>query len=94
MSGPPLGLRWQHLRTTNPIESTFATIRHRSDRAKGCVTRNTMLSMIYKLGMSAEKRWRRLRGFQHLPKVIAGVKFKDGLEVTTESEETESRDVA
>lgn len=73
---------WTHLRTTNPIESTFATIRHRTDRAKGCVTRKTMLAMIYKLGECAEKRWRRIRGFNHLAKVIEGVKFKDGIEVT------------
>ena len=55
---------WTHLRTTNVIESAFATIRHRSSRAKGCVTRRTMLSMIYKMGMSAEQSWRRLRGFR------------------------------
>ena len=79
---------WVHIRTTNPIESTFATIRHRTDQAKGCVSRNTMLAMIYKLGMSAEKRWRKLRGFNHLAKVIHGVKFKDGIEVN--NDETES----
>jgi len=73
---------WVHIRTSNPIESAFATIRHRSDRTKGCVNRQTMLTMIYKLGMCAEKRWRRIRGFSHLAKVIAGVKFKDGVEVT------------
>ena len=55
---------WTHLRTTNVIESAFATIRHRSSRAKGCVTRQAMLSMIYKMGMSAEQSWRRLRGFR------------------------------
>lgn len=73
---------WTHLRTTNPIESTFATIRHRTDQAKGCVTRNTMLAMIHKLGLCAEKHWRRIRGFNHLAKVIEGVQFKDGIEVT------------
>jgi len=72
---------WIHIRTTNPIESTFATIRHRTDRTKGCLTRDGMLSMIFKLGMSAEKNWRRLRGFQWLAKVIDGVKFQDGIEV-------------
>jgi putative transposase len=72
---------WIHIRTTNPIESTFATIRHRTDRTKGCLTRDGMLSMIFKLGMSAEKNWRRLRGFQWLAKVIDGVKFHDGIEV-------------
>ena len=72
---------WTHLRTTNVIESAFATIRHRSSRTKGCVTRKTMLSMIYKMGMSAEKSWKRLRGFRQLGKVIEGVKFRNGEEV-------------
>ena len=76
---------WTHLRTTNVIESAFATIRHRSSRAKGCVTRRTMLSMIYKMGMSAETSWRRLRGFRQLGKVIEGIKFNDGIEVTEDS---------
>lgn len=74
-------VHWQHIRTTNPIESTFATIRHRSRQTKGCVTRQTMLALAYKLGMSAELNWRRLRGFDHLAKVINGVKFKDGIEI-------------
>lgn len=81
---------WVHLRTTNPIESTFGTIRHRTDRAKGCVTRDTMLAFIYKLGMCAEKRWRRIRGFNHLAQVIAGVKFKDGIEVTDEKTDSKA----
>lgn len=71
---------WQHIRSTNVIESTFATIRHRSDRAKGCVTRDSMLAFLYKLGMSAEKSWLRLRRFECLAKVIEGVQFKDGIE--------------
>ena len=74
-------VHWQHIRTTNPIESTFATIRHRSKQTKGCVTRRTMLALVYKLGMCAEPNWRRLRGFKHLAKVITGVKFKDGIEI-------------
>ena len=81
---------WVHIRTTNPIESTFATIRHRTDRTKGCVSRNTMLAMIYKLGMSAEKRWRRIRGFNYLAKVINGVKFRDGVEVSSDTDECRS----
>lgn len=72
---------WIHIRTTNPIESTFATIRQRTERTKGCLTRDGMLSMIYKLGMSAEKNWYRLRGFEWFAKVIRGVRFRDGLEV-------------
>jgi hypothetical protein len=81
-----------HTRTTNPIESTFATIRHRTDQAKGCVSRNTMLAMIYKLGMCAEKRWRQIRGFDCLAKVIEGVKFRKGIEVSNETED--NRDAA
>jgi putative transposase len=71
---------WVHIRSTNVIESAFATIRHRSERAKGCVSRDSMLSMIFKLGMSAQLSWRRLKGFEFLARVIAGVKFRDGLE--------------
>ncbi len=73
---------WQSIRTTNPIESTFATIRHRTKRSKGCLSRNGMLHMMFKLGQCAQKNWRRLRGFNYLAKVITGVKFKDGVEVT------------
>lgn len=76
---------WSHLRTTNVIESAFATIRHRSSRAKDCVTRTTMLSMIFKMGMSAERSWKRLRGFPQLGKVFEGVRVKDGEEIINES---------
>ena len=72
---------WQHLRTTNPIESAFATIRHRTTRMKGCVTRDSLLHMMFKLGQCAEKNWRKLRGFAYLAKVIEGVKFVNGEEV-------------
>jgi len=75
---------WTHIRSSNVIESTFATIRHRTDRTKGCLTRTGMLAMIFKLGMSAEHGWRRLRGFEWLAKVIRGVKFQDGIEVRTD----------
>lgn len=74
---------WQSIRTTNPIESAFGTIRHRTRGTKGCLSRETMLQMLFKLGLSAEKNWIKLRGFHHLAKVIDGVKFKDGEEVTT-----------
>ena len=73
---------WQSIRTSNPIESTFGTIRHRTKRSKGCLSRDGMLHMMFKLGQCAEKRWRRLRGFDYLAKVITGIKFKDGIEVT------------
>ena len=75
---------WIHIRSSNVIESTFATIRHRTDRTKGCLTRAGMLAMLFKLAMSAEHGWRRLRGFEWLAKVIRGVKFRDGIEVRPE----------
>lgn len=72
---------WKHLRTTNPIESTFATVRHRTIRAKGCLSNSTALAMVFKLVDAAQKTWRRLDGHNQLPKIIQGVKFADGLEV-------------
>ena len=72
---------WKHLRTTNVIESSFATVRHRTVRSKGCLSNKTALAMIFKLAEAAEKSWRRLDGHNQLPKVILGVKFTDGLEV-------------
>lgn len=73
---------WQSIRTSNPIESTFGTIRHRTKRSKGCLSRDGMLHMMFKLGQCAERKWRRLRGFDYLAKVVTGIKFKDGIEVT------------
>lgn len=72
---------WQHIRSTNPIESTFASIRHRSRQTKGCGSRKATLSMVFKLAIEAEKKWRRLRGSVLISKVVNGVKFKDGEEV-------------
>ena len=72
---------WKHLRTTNIIESSFATVRHRTVRSKGCLSNKTALAMIFKLAAAAEQTWRRLDGHSQLPKVILGVKFNDGLEV-------------
>src|SRR5437899_12820852 len=72
---------WKHLRTTNVIESSFATIRHRTVRSKGCLSNKTALAMIFKLAEAAEKSWRRLNGHNQLPKIILGVKFADGVEV-------------
>jgi len=74
---------WKHLRTTNPIESTFATVRHRTIRSKGCLSNKTALAMTFKLAQSAETSWRRLRGYNQLPKIVMGVKFTDGIEVVT-----------
>ena len=72
---------WKHLRTTNVIESTFATVRHRTVRSKGCLSNKTALAMIFKLAEAAERSWRRLDGHNQLPKVVVGVKFADGIEV-------------
>lgn len=74
---------WKHLRTSNPIESTFATVRHRTIRSKGCLSNTTALAMVFKLVEAAQKSWRRLDGHNQLPKVVLGAKFADGLEVTT-----------
>jgi len=76
-------LHWQSIRTSNPIESAFATIRHRTKRSKGCLSRDGMLHMMFKLGQCAEENWRKLRGFDYLAKVITGVMFTDGIETTT-----------
>ena len=72
---------WQHIRTTNPIESTFATVRHRTRQTKGCGSRIATLTMVFKLALSAQKHWRKLRGYQLIEKVVKGVQFKDGIEV-------------
>lgn len=69
---------WAHLRTTNPIESTFATVRNRTYKVKGAFSSKTIVTMTFKLIQSAEKHWIKLRGFHHLDNVIRGVKFKDG----------------
>lgn len=71
---------WSHLRTTNPIESTFAGVRHRTRQTKGCGSRTATLSMVFQLLMQAQKRWRRLNGAGQLDKLIAGVLFIDGEE--------------
>jgi putative transposase len=72
---------WDHLRTTNPIESVFATVRHRTVRTKGALSPTTARLMVFKLIMAAAKGWRRLKGETQLPKVVAGVTFQDGTEV-------------
>ena len=69
---------WKHIRTTNPIESTFATVRLRTTKTKGCLSRMTALTMVFKLCQSASKKWRRLDGSHQLAEIIRGVKFKDG----------------
>lgn len=70
---------WKHIRTTNPIESTFATVRHRTGKTKGCLSRKTGLAMAFKLMMSAQTRWRKLDGANRMPEIIDGIEFKDGI---------------
>lgn len=72
------GAHWRHIRTTNPIESTFATVRLRTKRTKGCGSRMATLSMVWKLVAEAEKKWQRLHRSNIIPLVLADVKFKDG----------------
>ena len=69
---------WGHLRTTNPIESTFATVRLRQRRTKGCGSREASLTMVFMLARQAEVRWRRLNGSELMVHVLEGKKFKDG----------------
>jgi len=76
-------VHWQHIRTSNPIESTFATVRLRTAKTRNCVSRTTILTMVFKLGMSAQKGWRKLRGFRRLADVINNVKFIDGIDEKT-----------
>ena len=71
---------WKHIRTTNPIESTFATLRNRTRKTKGCLSRITGLAMAFKLIKDAQKRWKKLAGKNRLPEVIKGVVFKDGIQ--------------
>jgi len=70
------------LRTSNPIESVFATVRHRTVRTKGALSQDTARLMVFKLVMAAAKTWRRLNGENQLPKVVQGTTFTNGVEVT------------
>jgi putative transposase len=72
---------WDHLRTSNPIESVFATVRHRTVRTKGSLSATTAKLMVFKLVTAAAKTWRRLKGENQLPKVVRGVRFQNGIEV-------------
>ena len=76
---------WTHIRTTNPIESTFATVRLRTQRARNCGSRETTLAMVYKLLETAQKRWKRIKGFDLLALVVNNVKFKDGEQAQDQS---------
>jgi transposase-like protein len=70
---------WIHVRTTNPIESTFATVRHRTTRTRNCVSRVTFLGLAFKLVQEAEKSWRAIRGVERITDLLKGVVFKDGI---------------
>jgi putative transposase len=72
---------WVHIRTTNPVESTFATVRLRTAKTRGCLSRDTAFTMVFKLCLSAEKRWRRLNGAEQMTAIMTGMKFEDGVRV-------------
>jgi putative transposase len=85
---------WRHLRTTNPIESSFATVRLRTQVTKGAGSKAAALAMAYKLLESAQERWRRFNGHELVADVLAGVKFKDGIKVTDDDTTTQDEKVA
>jgi putative transposase len=87
---------WVHIRTTNPIESSFATIRHRTTRTKNCVSRNTLLGLVFQLALTAEKSWRKLGGFKLVPAVVQDIRFVDGVRMTDQppSEAEEEQQIA
>lgn len=82
---------WQHLRTTNPIESTFATVRHRTTRTKNCVPRSTFLGLAFKLVQEVEKPSRRIRGAAHIAELMDSVVFKDGEPVVHDEEQEQQK---
>lgn len=85
---------WLHIRSTNPIESTFATVRLRTDKTRGAVSRDSILSLVFKLVQSAQKRWSRIRGFKHLADVIEGVQFKDSIRAEENIDLDDTQEVA
>lgn len=85
---------WAHIRSTNPIESTFATVRLRTDKTRGAVSPDSILSLVFKLIQSAQKRWLRIRGFKHLGDVIEGIQFKDGIRLEQNAQNADKQKVA
>jgi len=85
---------WLHLRTSNPIESTFATVRLRTDKTRGCVSATSILSLVFKLVQSAQKHWRKIRGFKRLGELIEGVQFQDGIRVEKRDRLNQSKNAA
>ena len=78
---------WVHIRTTNPVESTLATVRLRTHKTRGCLSRHTAMTMVFKLIQSAQKRWRRLNASDYLKDVIPGVEFRDGVRADGQMEQ-------
>jgi len=78
---------WIHIRTTNPIESTFATVRLRTAKTRGCVSRASILAMVFKLAKSAEQRWLKLRGAERIAEIIRGVQFKNGVSMEAKTDQ-------
>jgi len=78
---------WQHLRTTNPIESTFATVRHRTTKAKNCLSRSTFLGLAFKLVQEAGRSWRRIQGAEQIAELLRGVTFQDGVAVDMQEQQ-------
>ena len=85
-------VHWHHIRTTNPIESTFSTVRLRTKKTRNCGSRTTILTMVFKLGLCAEKRWRRLRGFSLLADLLRGAGFIDGVRADIVHNKTDGAD--
>ena len=85
---------WRHLRTTNPIESSFATVKLRTKVTKGAGSKKAALAMAYKLLDAAQERWRRFNGHELVGDVLAGVRFKDGIKVTDDETTTTDEKVA
>jgi putative transposase len=77
---------WQSIRTSNAMESAFATIHHQTKCLKSCLSRDGMLHVMFKLGQCAEQNWRKLRGFDYLAKVIIDATYKDGIEAISPSQ--------
>lgn len=79
---------WVSIRTTNPIESTFSTIRHRTKQARGCFSRETLLALVFQVALSSEKRFRRIKGYTMIAKVLKGNVFVDGVEKKPETQDS------
>ncbi len=85
---------WVHIRTTNPVESTLATVRLRTHKTRGCLSRHTAMTMVFKLIQNAQKRWRRLNASDYLKDVIPGVEFRDGVRADGQMEQEDNADAA